>query len=188
MKSFRFADATFKSLGRVDIPLATPTGVGNIYVPMDVVSADVPGLLGLDILDKYKMTHDTVCKRLVKKTVLSSTDEYVMDLEDWSVPLVRFDGHCYPDIAVTTDVMFSRSTLEKLHRQFVHPSADKLYKLLKKARPEDIKPDTWELLEDITRRCDTCQRIQSAPVRFRVSLGAEEFRFNEDVYLSLIHI
>lgn len=123
------------------------------------------------------MTPDTVCNRLFNKTVIPSSDEYTMVLEDWSVPLIRFDGHFYAGIAVTTDVLFILSTLEKLHRQLLHPSADKLYKFLKKARPEDVKPETMELLEDIISPCDPSQRIQSATVRFRVSLGAEEFRF-----------
>ena len=49
---FRFADTTFQSHGQVTIPLATSPGVPPIQVPLDVVSADIPALLGLDILDK----------------------------------------------------------------------------------------------------------------------------------------
>ena len=48
---FRFSNSTFQSLGQVDLPLATPCGLRPIYVTLDVVSADVPALLGLDTLD-----------------------------------------------------------------------------------------------------------------------------------------
>jgi len=38
-KRFRFADATFDSLGKIFLPLATPNGSMPIYVEMDVVAA-----------------------------------------------------------------------------------------------------------------------------------------------------
>ena len=49
---FRFADTTFKSLGNLAIPLATPPGIKPLRVLLDVVEADVPALLGLDFLEK----------------------------------------------------------------------------------------------------------------------------------------
>ena len=36
-KKFKFADAVFQSLGRVDLPLATPSGIPPIYISLDVV-------------------------------------------------------------------------------------------------------------------------------------------------------
>ena len=92
------------------------------------------------------------------------------------------------DIAQPHPVYFTTSQLQKLHRQFVHPSADKLYKLLKKARPKETDPNTLEILEDLTRRCDACQRVQTAPVRFRVSIGAEDLQFNEEIYMDIMYI
>ena len=57
-KKFRFADASFESLGRVKIPLVTPSGVPPVYFTLDVVSANVPVLLGMDVLDSEDLVAD----------------------------------------------------------------------------------------------------------------------------------
>jgi len=69
-KRFRFADATFDSLGRVFLPLATPCGVMAIYVPIDVVAADIPALMGLDVMDQHKLYVNTVTNRSSDSTVM----------------------------------------------------------------------------------------------------------------------
>ena len=48
---FRFADITFESRGRVSLTLRTPPGIPAVIVELDVVEADIPALLGMDILD-----------------------------------------------------------------------------------------------------------------------------------------
>lgn len=84
--------------------------------------------------------------------------------------------------------VFSRQQLQKLHRRFSHPSADRLYKMLKNARPDETSQNTLDILENLTRRCDVCQRIQSAPVRSRVSFDTENLRFNEEIYMDVMYI
>ncbi len=49
-RRFRFADAVFESLATVELPLATQHGFPPIVLEMDIVSADKPALLGLDVL------------------------------------------------------------------------------------------------------------------------------------------
>ena len=83
---------------------------------------------------------------------------------------------------------FTRTQLNYLHKQFFHPSATKLYNLLKKARPEEVTPETLSILEDISKRCDPCQRITNAPNRFRVTLGAENVKLNERLQLDVMFL
>ena len=78
--------------------------------------------------------------------------------------------------------------LLKLHRHFFHPSSEKLYKLLKRAHPADTTPETQQLLEDISRRCDPCQRVQSGPSRFKVTFGADSVQFNEEVVIDIMYL
>lgn len=78
--------------------------------------------------------------------------------------------------------------LLKLQSHFAHPSAKKLFALLKKARPEDLTPETSNSLPEISAACDACQRIQDGLGRFRVSLGGEEFRFNERLMMKIMHL
>ena len=85
-------------------------------------------------------------------------------------------------------IYFTRAQLWKLHRQFFHPSAQKLFNLLRRTRPEEATPETLNTLRNLSKRCDPCQRIQNAPTRFRVSFGAETVRFNERILLDVMYI
>ena len=53
---FRFADAVFNSLGQIVLPLLTPLGQPSINVTLDVVTADIPALLGMDLLNRESLT------------------------------------------------------------------------------------------------------------------------------------
>ena len=64
----------------------------------------------------------------------------------------------------------------------------KLFHLLRRARPEDATPETLKLLKNISRRCAPCQRIQPAPVRFRVSFGTDNACFNERIMMDIMYI
>ena len=66
---FRFADTSYKSLGQISLPLATPAGKPPVYVTMDVVPADIPPLLGMDVLDRESLIADTLANRLTKGSV-----------------------------------------------------------------------------------------------------------------------
>ena len=76
----------------------------------------------------------------------------------------------------------------KIHRQFYHPTAEKLFNLLMKAKPEEGTTETRRILDELTSRCDPCQGIRTAPNRFRVSFGAEHVQFNERVLMDIMYI
>ena len=67
---FRSADATFDSIGTIEIPLATSRGVQTIFIIiMDVVSAYVPALVGLDIFDFHDFKPETATNHLMKRDI-----------------------------------------------------------------------------------------------------------------------
>lgn len=109
---------------------------------MDVVSADVPALHGLDVLDKESLIVETVTNRLTKRMLLSGPkNEDDMPLADvvvdkWWVLSLRYAGHINNSISLTSPTFFARNQLHKLHRQFVHTSSEKLYNQLKRSGPE----------------------------------------------------
>ena len=51
-------------------------------------------------------------------------------------------------MAATVKVFFNRSQLWTLHRNFSHLSANKVYQLIKKARPDQETPETLKIQED----------------------------------------
>jgi len=91
--------------------------------------------------------------------------------DEWKVPLTRYGVHVYASMDIPTFSFFSRAELQKVHRQFRHASADKLYKLLKLARPDEISHATLTTLEDLIKKCGPCQRISRAPGRASASLS-----------------
>ena len=55
-RKFKFGDMSSESLGTCFIPLATPPGMDPIMVEVDVVRAEIPALLGMNLLDKESLT------------------------------------------------------------------------------------------------------------------------------------
>jgi hypothetical protein len=172
MRSFRFGDTRRKSLGISRKPIPTPTRTCELAI--NVVDLDVPTLLVLDSLDAMNAYLNTVDNTLVGS--------------NWSLPLVRKTGHVYLPVPAL-DYYFSRTELRKLHRAFYHPSAAKLYQLIRQAKPDDSGKHTFEVLEEISRSCDACQRISRKPVNFAVGgTEEEEIRFNRVLLLDLMHL
>lgn len=188
-RRFRFGDESFPSLGRISLPLGTPPGVKPIFVDFDIVQADIPPLLGMDVLDREELVADTVFNRLARRSVSTQEDGATVYVDEWFISLVRSkSGHVYVPFNYASRNYFTRTQLEKLHQQFFHPSATRLFNLLKRARPEDATPETLDILRDISKRCDPCQRIRPAPTRFRVSFGTENARFNERIMMDIMYI
>lgn len=189
MARFRFGDEVKESLGTIVLMLQTPPGIQSITVTSDVVDVDIPALHGLDVLDKHQLLPDITTNRLVKRTFFlgeNKAPSYVVD--DWYVPMTRIDNHVYVKMQMPLKVLYTPAQLEKIHRNFFLPSADKLISLIRRAKPDEATPGTLRILKDISSRCDPCQRIQEEPRRFRVSFGAERTIFNGRILLDVMYI
>ena len=78
--------------------------------------------------------------------------------------------------------------LRKLHKQVAHPSATKLYDLLKIAGTKAVIPKTLENLEYLVSTCEPCRKIRTAPKRYLATLEAENTRFNAKVNINFMYI
>lgn len=56
-----------------------------------------------------------------------------------------------------------------------------------RARYKEATPETYNTKEEILNRCELYQRTNRAPNRFYISLGAENLRFNERVFLNIMY-
>lgn len=119
---YRFGVNLHKSLGSITIRLPTPHSF--ISLTVDVVKCDIPFLLGLNIMDKYKMYLNTV------ENVLCFPEM------NWKIPIMRKLVHAYLQWKNSDCTLYTRSELIKLHIGFQHPADDKLLKLFKQARPK----------------------------------------------------
>lgn len=163
--SFMFGDGLHASLGTVEFRIPTPDGA-FIALQVDVVSADVPLLLGIDVLDREQLVTDNVDNVLRSRRY------------GWEMPIIRRNGHLYV-VWNYSQVVYTRSELKKLHLHFFHPSARKLYNLLKRADPSSVSSDTLRLLETISSACRTCTVYSGGPHRFRVSMPKDVVIFNQ---------
>lgn len=80
--TFIFGNGSSDSLGKIDIRLPTPQGT---FIPLsiDVVSADIPLLLGLDIMDKESLVADNVLNVLDCRS------------SSWKLPIQRKYNHMF---------------------------------------------------------------------------------------------
>ena len=138
---FRFGAVVHNAIGTITISIPTPTH--TIQETIDIVRCNVPLLLSLEFLDRNKLQ------------VLNVTDELQSVKENWFLPLTRKKGH----ICLTWNPIFrdyyTKAELNRLHKSFAHPSARKLYDLLRRASNVP-PPNTLAEIEAVTTACATC--------------------------------
>ena len=87
---------------------------------------------------------------------------------------------------------FSYSTLWNSYENFIngfaHPSATKLYDFLKTAGTKVLTPKTLGKLEYLVSNCEPCLNIRTAAKRYSVIMGAENTRFNANLYIDFRYI
>lgn len=174
---FLFGDNRVKSCGQLNILMPTPRSVLSFYA--DIVPSDVPLLLGLDVLDHFKLQFLSV------DNILEQIDENGNSV--WRASVIRKNGHAYYCWNDTSYVSFNRSNLDRLHRHMYHPSSNKLLNLLKRVSPEKISSETKSLLEDIVQSCKVCQTFGARPISFQISTP-DEVVFNQEVLLDLMFL
>jgi hypothetical protein len=96
------------------------------------------------------------------------------------------DGHLlWPRARSVT--YYTQNQIRKLHRHFIHPSAQKLSNLLSTSSPENMTPETRAMIYEITANCQTCQEISRRPLRFSVRSG-DDVIFNQHLLLDIMYI
>ena len=70
----------------------------------------------------------------------------------------------------------------KLHKQFAHPTPEKLIKLMRGAGNENVALE--DEIKSISRKCEVCQRFRRTPSRPVVSLPLAN-KFNEVIAMDL---
>jgi hypothetical protein len=172
---FKLGSSLAQSIGMIRISIIIPGPSNFIELCVDVVNVDIPLLLGLDFLDKHHLNPLCVQNQLWCVT------------EQWSIPIVRKNGHLHLRWNPTSFINFSRSQLDRLHKHFFHPSAGKLWNLLNIAYPSSMCSNTLALLKNISSSCETCIRYSTAPISFQVRMP-DEIVFNKELKLDLMYL
>lgn len=96
--------------------------------------------------------------------------------------------HVFVEMNVPYENLFSYISRRNIYSNFFHLSAEKLFKLICRAQPDEASPDIYDILTDTSTRCDPCQRIQNGPKLFRVSFSAGEVFLNACEILDAMYI
>ena len=153
----------------------------EITIKSDVIDCDISMLISKNAMKRAGMVvnlkNDTVeifGKIVSLKTTTSG--HYCLPVD---VPL---------NLNNLNDILFSCSGLSvnqmavKLHKQFAHPSAEKLVKLIKKSGCFD--GDLIKEVQLISENCKTCLKYKKTPARPTVSLPLA-YTFNDTVAMDL---
>jgi Aspartyl protease len=130
---FRFGVGVSKSRGILHMRIPTPNE-SFMLLAVDDVDADIPFLVGLDILDLFQLNVDTVQNQLRAPKA------------GWSIPLVRKNGHIYLEWKPEDRILFTKAELTRLHRGFFHPPSSQLIKLIQRASETILMPKQGKYL------------------------------------------
>ena len=178
---FRFGDnPPIKSKEEVQIPICI--GDTNLTLVIDIVEADVPLLLSKRQMKEYGMILDLSKDevRFKGKNIWleeSSSGHYML-------PLVA--DHAVRDIYAINLTMLKGAALKnaicKLHKQFGHPTKDKLKHLMKDAKIWNDDMET--VLSNIIEQCQICKLYKKTPDRPVVAYPMGNF-FNDALCVDL---
>ena len=172
-----------KSLRELSQDSTTPIHALTYIVPIDITAR-----LGLDVLDGERPYADIVTNRLVHRHVLSRTGEQLQYEYLWSVPRIWHQGHSYARMDFLQCTFYTTAQLKKSNRRFAHPSADKLYRLLRITGLEAVDSSTVEEIDRIVAECEPGRRIKNGALRFIVSLSHANIRFNAKAYIDIVYL
>lgn len=116
----------------------------------DIVESIIYLILGLNVL--------------INQKIRQHLDDLSINHKDWNMPLLFDDRYVW--IRHTVIMHCTRAELCRLYSKFKHPSAEKLYSLLKRIKIDNIEPRTLQNLEDIQSRCEIFAIMERKQLRF----------------------
>lgn len=169
---FKFGTQTYHSIGEMSIIIPITDFPFCIRAP--VLLLDIPLLIGLDMMRELRLSRcpSDCCLIHVdtgNKYPLKNDEHLVLQ---WSaLPITSF---------------YTKGQIRRLHKHFIHPSASKLYELLRKASSNELESDIRKLIEEISRSCATCAEINDRPVSFSVRTP-DSVIFNQQLLIGIMY-
>ena len=171
-----------------------PAVIGNTKVKIntDIIPKDLPLLLSKSFMKRADMVldfHTDTAKALgeVVQLATTSSGHYTIPLTRPCQIITKMDkGEECKYVLISKEEQQSNSKIaEKLHRQFAHPSIDKLLSLINGAgTPWCNNKELIAELKRIDKECPTCQIYKKAPPRPIVGLPMAT-KFQETVAMDL---
>ena len=183
---FRFGDSP-PVVASEKVLLPIQIGNVNLLLETEIVSSDVPLLLSKETMKKAKakLNFDKDTIELfgeVQHMVCTSSGHYAIPIRKNYLGMKNDQVESSIVLLADQDNPDKTAEARKLHKQFSHPSAKRLIKLVNNSGIEDA--DLKKAIEDVSAKCDICKRYKKTRPRPVVSLPMAS-EFNETVAMDL---
>ena len=183
---FKFGcGSTFPAQEKVVFP--AKIGKKKVFIETDVVEGDVPLLFSKESMKKTGASLDFTCDKL--QILGQSINLEVTESGHYALPLgpsrqAIIDSSRGTDVTMTllANNLSPEKMALKLHRQFAHPSAERLVKLVENQGKEC--KELTKAIREVSRKCKICTIYKRPPPRPVVGLPLAT-RFNECVAMDL---
>ena len=185
-KNFKFGDGNvIQSLKRAVVPICL--GKKEVFLSIEILPVNIPLLLSIRSLTKGNSTIDfanNMINILGEKIPLKETSSGHLLLPLGSPKLENSNEST---VLLNSTIASGNKDADqklvwKLHRQFCHPPARRLKKLITDSGTED--KSILKLVDDVEASCDTCKRLYPTPNKPAVGFPLAS-TFNETVALDL---
>ena len=157
-------------------------------VDFHVVKADTPFLLRLTDIDRLQVYYNNIMDTLIGPTTTPGSKHVIL-------PITQRFGHlfliqretlqAYIQESFDYNLCYLTSTeIHYLYCCFSHPSAEKLHKVLRRSRHNNIDK---KAIDHLTKYCSYCQKYKHSPSRFKFTLH-KDLNFNHLMYIDIIYI
>ena len=172
---YRFGDGE-KIQAHQAVKIPAHIGHKALFISVDIIQKDIPLLLSKSFMKQSNMildfTNDTLSAfgQLIPLTTTMS-GHYTLPINK-PKQLIMNLSHTTSQITLSLRSKLSnRDIARKLHRQFAHPSKEKLMELISRAgNPWNSNDELKSEIESITSNCETCQKYKKSPPRPVVGL------------------
>lgn len=137
MRAFKFGNVRHSGLGVIDIDMPVSES-HSLVLSAEIVDVIVPLLLRLDDLSGIRAVLDF------------AEDAHVGKFDEGRLPLVREKEHIY--LGWGASILYTPTELKRMHRHFKHPSAERVYALVRRADSLGCCPRLLYDLEDVTHK------------------------------------
>ena len=184
-KYFRFGDGkSVQAHKRVKIP--GYLGKEKIDIETEVIESDIPLLLSKAFMKTIGMVINLGDDRIywkkgeVKDLKITSTGHYAIAINKCQ----NFEGerNFMRYVLYSYGVRESKVKALKLHKQFAHPSKERLIKLVRESGVRDMELE--EEIRKLEDKCDTCMKFRRTPCRPVVSMPMAR-NFNDVISMDL---
>ena len=166
-------------------------GGNRVFIVSDIVEKDLPLLLSKAFMKRAKVILDMDEDTLTLKPTGEIIKLHTTHSGHYILPLTRpaqlISNLKDSDKIILTNIndLSDLEIAQKLHRQFAHPTKEKLHQLVKHAgNPWSNNIDLLKAIDSVSSSCQTCQRFQRASPRPIVGLPMAT-KFLETVALDI---